>query len=245
MNRFFLALGAAVFALSIAAFITLPSAHAQPPICLNLEPGTHDLVVPSQEREGNVIFQVEIGEGGVVTEFYEPGGQPIGAAAGMGIFASGDYELPEGVAVVECAGAGGDTMQEDGGSMDVCLNLEPGAHTDTVSAGGRTYDITINVGDNNQIINVELLGDSYTAQEALGLLRGFGAALPAGIQIVPCAGAQIADGYGNAGSGGLADSSDLTAVWAAVAAVAIAAVAGASITAARRRGASIRIRERD
>lgn len=239
MNRLFLAMGAAVLALSFAAFITLPSAHAQPPVCLNLEPGTHDLVVPSQEREGNVIFQVEIGEGGVITEFYEPGGQPIGAAAGMGIFASGDYELPEGVAVVECAGAAADT----GAEADVCLNLPPGSHTDTVSAGGRTYEITINVGDNHEIVDVQLLGQSYSAQEALELLEGFGAAMPAGIEIVPCVGAELVDGYGNAGTGGLADSGGLTIVWAAIAALTIAAVAGTSVTLARRRGASVRIRD--
>lgn len=238
MNRLLFAIGAAVLALGIAAFITLPSAHAQPPVCLNLEPGTHDLVVPSQEREGNVTFRVEIGEGGVVTEFYEPGGQPIGAAAGMGIFASGDYELPEGVRVVECAGAAAGS----GAEADVCLNLDPGSHNATVSAGGRTYEITINVGDNREIINVELLGQSYSAQEALGLLEGFGAALPAGVEIVPCAGAPLATAYGNAGTGGLAQSDDLTIVWAAIAALTIATVAGTSVTVARRR--SVRLRHR-
>ena len=241
MNRFFLAMGAAVLALSFAAFITLPSAHAQPPVCLNLPAGTHDLVVPSQEREGNVIFQVEIGEGGVITEFYEPGGQPIGAAAGMGIFASGDYELPEGVAVVECGAGVGEQAEE----TDVCLNLDPGSHNRSVSAGGRTYEITIHVGDRNQITAIDVLGQSYSAQDALGLLETFGAAMPADIAIVPCVGAPLVTAYGNAGSGGLADSSDLTIVWAAIAALTIAAVAGTSVTFARRRGASVRIRDRD
>ncbi len=234
MNRAFLAAAAAALALSIAAFITLPSAHAQPAVCLNLAPGTHDLVVPSQEREGNVIFRVEIGEGGVVTEFYEPGGQPIGAAAGMGIFASGDYELPEGVEVIECAAAG-DAMQAGAASDDVCLNLPPGSHTDTVSAGGRTYEITINVGDNNEIINVELLGDSYTAQEALGLLQGFGAALPPGISIVPCAaGAADTASYANTGTGGLADDGQ-TNPWLAAAVVSLIAVLVTTSFVARRR----------
>ena len=228
MNRLLLAIGAAMFALGIAAFLTSPSVEAQPPVCLNLEPGAHDLVVPSQEREGNVIFRVEIGEGGVVTEFYEPGGQPIGAAAGMAIFASGDYALPEGVEVVECGAAGGGEMQAE---ANVCLNLDPGSHSATVSAGGRSYEITIHVGDQHEIINVELLGESYSAQEALGLLEGFGAALPAGIEIVPCA----VGVYPNTGTGGLAESAGSHSVWAAAIAISTAALVVTVVTVIRRR----------
>ena len=128
---------AVLLTLAVGGMLSANDARAQQSVCLNLAPGTHELEAPSQEREGNVIFRVVIGEGGEIVEFYEPGGVEIGAAAGIGIFMSGEYQLPEGVALAACPYTAGDSMSDDASmSDDDGDSLESEASTDTGEQAG-------------------------------------------------------------------------------------------------------------
>lgn len=223
MSRLLLLFSAAAFVLAVAGLTALPmsspTAHAQPSVCLNLAPGEHTFTAPARDREGDVTFQVSVGEGGVVTALVEPGGQSIPPVAMLDIFAGEDaYPLPEGVAIVECERPGGSLAAGDERAGELCLNLEPGSYVESVSASGQTYDITINVGENSRLTSVEVLGESYSPSDALALLAQFGASIPPHIQILPCE-TGLAD-YPTTGTGGLADSNSFTGVWAALATVA-------------------------
>ncbi len=181
---------------------------AQPPVCMSLAPGEHSITAPARDRDGEVTFTLRVAPGGVVTEFIEPGGQSIPPASILTIFAGADsYPLPEGVAIIECdAGSASNTSA----SSDVCLNLEAGTHEASVTAGGRAYDLILRVGEGGVVQSVELLGQTYSAQEAMGLLAEFGATLPAGLRVVPCATGEsgpIPELYPTSGTGGLAEES--------------------------------------
>ena len=106
---------AALFAaaLLVPIFHFAPGAHAQPALCLNLEPGEHTFEADSLDRDGTVSFRIVTGEGGEILEFYEPGGQEIGAQAGLGILSSGDYAMPDDWAIVPCAEADSLEGEED------------------------------------------------------------------------------------------------------------------------------------
>lgn len=243
MTRFLTVAIAAALIFGVAGLTTSQPAAAQPggpPVCLSLAPGEHEISAPARDREGDVIFRVTVAEGGVVTSFTEPGGQSIPPVAMLDIFTGADaYPLPDGVAIIECE-AGGDSMAEDGAAAALCLNLEPGSYEESVSAGGRAYDITINVGHGGRLIDVIVLGESYSPQQAIDLLEGFGAAMPPHIQILPCAPAADA-AYPYTGSGGLADSGDLTGLWIGLGSLAALAI-GVAAAAQRRR---VRVRNRD
>ena len=128
---------AVLLTLAVGGMLSANDARAQQSVCLNLAPGTHDLEAPSQEREGNVVFRVVIGEGGEIVEFYEPGGVEIGAAAGIGIFMSGEYQLPEGVAIAACPYTGDDSMSDDASvSEDNGDSLESEASADGEEQAG-------------------------------------------------------------------------------------------------------------
>ena len=250
MKPMLIALAAAVLlagALGLAALQPASAQQGGPPVCLTLAPGEHTFNAPARDREGEVSFTVVVGEGGLVTEFIEPGGQSIPASAMLQLFTGDDaYPLPDGVMIVEC-GAGGDSMMEEQ-AAPVCVNLPEGTHTGTVSAGGRTYEITMHIGSGGQVDSVELLGQSYSAQEAIALLEGFGATLPQGVQIVPCAAPSADDdqpapvAYANTGTGGLADSSHGASSWAGIGVGAALALAIAALLARRR---AIAVRSRD
>jgi hypothetical protein len=236
----------AVVAVAAGAFglASLQPVSAQPggpSVCLSLPPGEHTFTAPSQDREGEVSFTVTVGEGGVVTGFTEPGGQSIPPAAMIEIFTGEDsYPLPEGVSFVECE-ASDDSMMEQGGASELCLNLDPGTYEETVSASGQTYNITINVGEGSRLTSVEVLGTSYAPADALALLAQFGAAIPPHIQILPCEG-PIPTLYANTGTGGLADTSNSSGLWSAVATLGVL-LAVASTIVVRRRRAEIRSRD--
>lgn len=232
---------ASAVTLVVAGLLNLPSAAAQPGICITLPAGDHELTAAARDREGNVTFRLTVGDGGAVNEFIEPGGQSIPPIAMLDIFAGEDpYPLPDGVAIVDCPWMGNAAASNDEDEVDAtqgdaapeavapttepafCISLEPGSYTETVSAGGRSYDVTINVTQGRRITDVEILGRSYSAPEALGLLSGFGASLPEHFDVQPCAAS-----YPQTGSGGLADSGSVRdtalAVLAAIASVTIAA----------------------
>jgi len=242
MTRLLTAAIAAVLVFGAAGLTALQPAAAQPggpSVCLNLPPGEHTFTAPARDREGEVTFSVTVGEGGVVTSFTEPGGQSIPPVAMLDIFTGADaYPLPDGVAIIQCE-AGGDSMAEDEAAAELCLNLEPGSYEETVSAGGQTYNITINVGENNRLTSVDVLGESYAPADALALLAQFGAAVPPHIQILPCEPASAA-AYPATGSGGLADSSDLTGLWIGLGSLAALAIGVAAATQRRR----VRVRNR-
>ena len=252
MKRILIAAVAAALVVGAAGLTALQPVSAQPggpSVCLSLPAGEHTFTAPARDREGDVSFTVTVGEGGVVTGFTEPGGQSIPPAAMLEIFTGADaYPLPEGVSFVECASdelEGGDETA----AAEICINLEPGSHNTSATAGGRTYELVIHVGDYNQVTSIDVLGQSYSAAEGIGLLDQFGAAMPAGVEIVPCEGGMADQGaaggqptlYANAGSGGLADSSGQTGLWSAIATFAILAIAVTAVT--QRRRIAIRNRE--
>ena len=254
MKRILIAAVAVALVVGAAGLTALQPVSAQPggpSVCLSLPAGEHTFTAPARDRDGDVSFTVTVGEGGVVTGFTEPGGQSIPPAAMFDIFSGEDaYPLPDGVSFVECASdelEGGD--ETTSAAAEICVNLEPGSHNTSASAGGRTYELVIHVGDDHQVTNIDVLGQSYSAAEGIGLLEQFGAALPAGVQVVPCEGGMADHGsdsaqptlYVNAGSGGLADSSDQTGLWSAIATVAILAIAATVVT--QRRRIAIRNRE--
>lgn len=246
MKRLLIALVGAALVVGTLALATLQPASAQPSgpaVCLSLAPGEHTFTAPARDREGDVSFTVTVGDGGLVTGFTEPGGQSIPPAALLEIFAGDDaYPLPDGVTFIECEAAG-DSMMEEGQAPGLCLNLAPGSYDENVTAAGQTYQITINVGEGGQLIDVIVLGESYDPQQALDLLASFGASIPPHIQIVPCA-AAMDDGVGlpYTGSGGLADSTDRTALWAGLGSLAVLAIAIAAVATQRRR---VKVRNRD
>lgn len=239
-----------VAAAVIAAFLAIhsaatPTVSAQgPSICLNLEPGEHRLETASQERAGTIIFRVEIGEGGQIAEFYEPGGQPIGAGAFLGIFTGPEaYDLPEGVEIVDCPWSpdgmadDGDDAMEDTAPVEFCTALEPGSYTETISAGGRSYEATINIGEGGRLVSVEVLGQTYGAQAAIELLQGFGVALPDHLGVAPCEAAPAMDApdkKADTGNAGLVDSSGASTPGYVAVAIAALAVGGLSVAVRRR-----------
>ncbi len=231
-----------VAAAVIAAFLAFhpaatPTASAQgPEVCLNLPAGEHQFTAASRERAGEIVFRVEVGEGGRVTEFYEPGGQPIGVAGFLQVFTGAEaYPLPEGVEIVDCA-ASDDGAMEDTGGVTYCTSLPAGTYTETVSAGGRSYEATINIGEGGRLIDVTVLGQTYGAQAAIDLLAGFGAELPESLEVGPCEAApgMKAPRTGNAGLLGEGGASALGYVAVAIAAL---AVGGAALASRRRIGA--------
>lgn len=177
---------AVLLTLAVGGMLNVNDARAQPSVCLNLPPGTHDLEAPSLEREGNVVFRVVIGEGGEIVEFYEPGGVEIGAAAGIGIFMSGEYELPEGVALAACPSAGDDsTASDDGDSLESMSeddegSLEsmesepsagdeqqagPPAQTSAAQAGGA---VCVNLDPGTHMIDVTAFGIAMSVTAQIG-----------------------------------------------------------------------------
>ena len=235
-----------VAAAVLAAFLAIhsaatPTVSAQgPSICLNLEPGEHRLETESQERAGTIVFRVEIGEGGQIAEFYEPGGQPIGAGAFLGIFTGPEaYDLPDGVEIVNCPwspdGATADDdddAMEDTAPVEFCTALEPGSYTETISAGGRSYEATINIGEGGRLVDVEVLGQTYGAQAAIELLQGFGVTLPDHLGVAPCAAAP--DKKADTGNAGLVDSSGASMLGYVAVTIAALAVGGLSVAVRRR-----------
>ena len=247
MTRILIALvGAAlvVGAFGLTASQPVSAQPGGPSVCISLPPGEHTFTAPAQDREGEVSFTVTVGEGGVVTDFTEPGGQSIPPVAMIELFTGDDaYPLPEGVSLIECE-AGDDSMMEDESAGELCLNLEPGTYEETVSASGQVYNITINVGEGNRLTSVEVLGQSYSPADALDLLAQFGAAIPPHIQILPCEPAMSDAGDGGlpyTGSGGLADSADRTGLWAGLASFAVLAISIGAVAQRRR----VVVRRRD
>lgn len=234
-----------VAAAVIAAFLAIHSAAAPtvsaqgPAICVNLPPGEHRFEAASRERAGTIVFRVEVGEGGMITEFFEPGGQPIGAGAFLGLFTGPEaYPLPEGVEVVDCpwspdgAAADGDAAAtESAAPVELCTALEPGSYTETISAGGRSYEATINIGEGGRLIDVEVLGQTYGAQAAIELLQGFGVTLPDYLGVAPCA---AAPGMAKTGNAGLAGNSDAPMLGYVAVVIAALAVGGLSVAVRRR-----------
>ena len=233
-----------VAAAVIAAFLAIhaasvPTVSAQgPEVCLNLPAGEHQFTAASRERAGEIVFRVEVGEGGRVTEFYEPGGQPIGVAGFLQVFTGAEaYPLPEGVEIVDCAAsAEADASGDDAGGVTYCTSLDAGTYTETVSAGGRSYEATINIGEGGRLIDVTVLGQTYGAQAAIDLLAGFGAELPETLEIGPCeAGPGMkAPKTGNAG---LLGEGGVSAFGYIAVAIAALAVGGAAVASRRRIGA--------
>ena len=210
-----------------------PTATAQAPsVCLNLPAGEHEFRAESRERAGEIVFRVEVGEGGSVTEFFEPGGQPIGVAGFLQVFAGPEaYDLPEGVEIVDCAPA----AEDDSGAAAItyCTSLDAGTYTETVSAGGR-YEATINIGEGGRLIDVSVLGQTYGPQEAIELLQGFGAALPEHLNIAPCEAAPAEKS--KTGNAGLLDSGGTSAIGYVAVAIAALAVGAGSVAVRRRIG---------
>ena len=252
MTRILIALVAAALLGGAYALTTAQPISAQqggPSVCLSLPAGDHTFTAPSQDREGEVSFTVTVGEGGLVTSFTEPGGQSVPPAALLQIFTGEDaYPLPEGVSFIECEAAQSDSMAEDA-PAPVCVSLPAGSHSATVSAGGQSYEITIDVGDHSEVIGVTVLGQTYNAQDALDLLAGFGAVLPPQVRIIECPAdtmPEASDGnsqaaYPYTGSGGLADSPDRTALWAGLGALGFVAIAAAAGVQRRR----VKVHNRD
>ena len=223
---------AVLLTLALGGVMHSNSAQAQQSFCLNLAPGTHTLEVPSREREGTVTFRVEIGEGGEITEFYEPGGQPVGAAAGIGLFVSGGYELPEDVMLVDCPDAADDSMSDD--SMDDGSSSEDDSLESDSAAGGEEQSgapaaaaqagggLCVNLEPGSHTFNVTAFGQAtaVTAQigaggsvimvdaGALGVHPGAAVAGMIGSSIILPPDVQVVDcavGLPNSGSGGLLD----------------------------------------
>ena len=230
-----------VAAAVIAAFLAFhpaatPTTSAQgPEVCLNLPAGEHQFTAASRERAGEIVFRVEIGEGGRVTEFYEPGGQPIGTAGFLQVFAGPEaYDLPEGVEIVDCSASadGASGAADDGGGVTYCTSLPAGTYTETVSAGGRSYEATINIGEGGRLIDVTVLGQTYGAQAAIDLLAGFGAELPESLAVAPCEAAPA--GKPKSGSAGLVADGGASALGYVAVAIAALAVGGAAVASRRR-----------
>ncbi len=228
-----------VAAVVVAAFLAInsgaaPTVTAQAPsVCLNLPAGEHEFRAESRERAGEIVFRVEVGEGGSVTEFYEPGGQPIGVAGFLQVFAGPEaYDLPEGVEVVDCApAADGDTGDA---AITYCTSLEAGTYTETVSAGGRSYEATINIGEGGSLIDVTVLGQTYGPQDAIELLQGFGAELPEHLGVAPCEAAPAEKS--KTGNAGLLGSGEMSALGYIAVAIAALAVGVGSVAVRRRIG---------
>ncbi|MYE31804.1 MAG: hypothetical protein F4X80_03905 [Chloroflexi bacterium] len=228
-----------VAAAVIAAFLAVHSAAAPtvsaqtPEVCLNLPAGEHSFRAASRERAGEIVFRVEVGEGGRVTEFFEPGGQPIGVAGFLQVFAGPEaYPLPEGVEFVDCSADAAGESDDSGSAVEFCTALEPGSYTETISAGGRSYEATINIGEGGRLIDVEVLGQTYGAQAALELLQGFGVTLPDHLGVAPCAAAP--DKKADTGNAGLVDSSGASTLGYVAVAIAALAVGGLSVAVRRR-----------
>ena len=232
-----------VAAAVIAAFLAFhpagaPTASAQAPeVCLNLPVGEHQFTAASRERAGEIVFRVEVGEGGRVTEFYEPGGQPIGTAGFLQVFAGPEaYDLPEGVEIVDCSASadGASGAADDAGGVTYCTSLPAGTYTETVSAGGRSYEATINIGEGGRLIDVTVLGQTYGAQAAIDLLAGFGAELPESLAVAPCEAAPA--GKPKSGSAGLVADGGASALGYVAVAIAALAVGGAAVASRQRIG---------
>ena len=228
-----------VAAAVIAVFLAVNSAAAPtvtaqaPSVCLNLPAGEHEFRAESRERAGEIVFRVEVGEGGSVTEFYEPGGQPIGVAGFAQVFTGPEaYDLPEGVEIIDCAPAAED--DSDAAAITYCTSLDAGTYTETVSAGGRSYEATINIGEGGRLIDVTVLGQTYGPQEAIELLQGFGAALPEHLNIAPCEAAPAEKS--KTGNAGLLDSGGASALGYVAVAIAALAVGAGSVAVRRRIG---------
>ena len=169
---------AVLLTLAVGGMLSANDARAQQSVCLNLAPGTHDLEAPSQEREGNVVFRVVIGEGGEIVEFYEPGGVEIGAAAGIGIFMSGEYQLPEGVAIAACPYTGDDSMSDDASvSEDNGDSLESEASTDGEEQAGPPAEagaaqagpaLCVNLSPGMHILDVTAFGIAMSVTAQIG-----------------------------------------------------------------------------
>ena len=255
MTRFLIALAASALVVGLVGLLQTAPTQAQqggPPVCLNLDAGEHSFTAPARDREGEVTFRVTVGDGGMITEFTEPGGQSIPPAAFLQIFAGEDaYPLPEGVEIVECEDAG-DSMMEDP-SKAVCLNLPAGRHETTVNISGEAQPLVLDIGEGGVVRGLNVLGSNYTGHQGLALMRQFGVSLPAGIQIIDCAApadSMMEDEpqpelhedeepqptlYANTGTGGLADTSGSNAVFYAITAVAALLFGGLAI----RRRASV------
>ncbi|MCY4454710.1 MAG: hypothetical protein OXC56_00165 [Chloroflexi bacterium] len=230
-----------VAAAVIAAFLAVNSAVAPtvtaqaPSVCLNLPAGEHEFRAASRERAGEIVFRVEVGEGGSVTEFYEPGGQPIGVAGFAQVFTGPEaYDLPEGVEIVDCAPAAEDDSDASDAALTYCTSLDAGTYTETVSAGGRSYEATINIGEGGRLIDVSVLGQTYGPREAIELLQGFGAALPENLNIAPCEAAPAKKSA--TGNAGLLESGGTSAFGYVAVAIAALAVGAGSVAVRRRIG---------
>ncbi len=237
MTRLILAAAAIAAFLAIHA-ASVPTVSAQgPEVCLNLPAGEHQFTAASRERAGEIVFRVEVGEGGRVTEFFEPGGQPIGVAGFLQVFTGAEaYPLPEGVEIVDCAASddGDDGAMEDTGGVTYCTSLSAGTYTETVSAGGRSYEATINIGEGGRLIDVTVLGQTYGPQAAIDLLAGFGAELPESLEVGPCEAAPA--GKPKSGSAGLVADGGASALGFVAVALAALAVGGAAVASRRRIG---------
>ena len=230
-----------VAAAVIAAFLAIhaaagPTASAQQPdVCLNLPAGEHQFRAEARDRAGQVSFRIEVGEGGRIVEFYEPGGQPVGTGAFLQVFTGPEaYALPDGVEIVDCgadASGGGDDAAAE---VAYCTSLEPGSYTETISAGGRSYEATLNVGEGGRLIDIQVLGQTYGAQEAIQLFQGFGAALPDHLGIGPCEAAPAAKP--DSGNAGLAGGGGASMIGYVAVAIAALAVGGLSVAVRRRIG---------
>lgn len=206
---------AVLLTLAVGGMLNANDARAQPSVCLNLAAGTYELEAPSQEREGNVVFRVVIGEGGEIVEFYEPGGVEIGAAAGIGIFMSGEYQLPEGLAIADCPYTGDDSSmmeEDDEGSLEsesaagdeqqagppagvgaaqaggaLCVNLDPGTHMLDVTAFGVAMSVTAQIGPGGEVIMVDAGDFGVHPGAAVAGMIGTSIVLPPAVQVVACA----------------------------------------------------------
>ena len=197
MNRLLLTLTAALLAAAAFGLTNLtsptPTRAQTDDVCVTVTAGEHTFFADARDREGEVTFTIVVNTRGRVTEFYEPGGRSIPPSAMRQVFGGEDpYELPDGIAIVECDTLDGDSLMEadddsSSGGAAVCLTLDAGTHTANVSAGGRSYDLTLHVQAGGRLLSVDLLGANYSPRDALNLLEQFGATLPAHIQIIACA----------------------------------------------------------
>ena len=252
MLRLLTALVMAALLISAVPLTSAPTASAQATavtVCLTLAPGEHTFAAPARDRDGEVTFTVTVEQGGLVTNFVEPGGRTVPPAAMLDIFGGEDpYPLPDGIAIVDCAEAAAESPLGAMASDEICTNLDAGSYTETVSAGGRTYDIIISVDDRHVIESIDIRGQAYTATEALDLLAGFGASVPEGMEVFPCAfppdspSDSMSDDYPTSGSGGLADSSTSSS-WFAISAILLATVLAATTAFTAHRRIDVRARD--